>query len=632
MDVVRRAWAAFDDRVGVTAVFLPILKHPVPPTRGAISWAYVFGSATLVSFIVAVVTGIPLAAQYIPSTGQAYQSIEWINTKAIFGYQIRAIHYFSANAMMIMIGIHMFRVFLMGSYKYPREVNWILGVILLFLTAAIVFTGQILRWDQVGVYTVMITVFQGVRTPIIGNWVGDLLLGGNTITGVTVSRFYALHVFILPGLLFAVIGFHLYMVLHAGISEPPKSGRPVNPKSYRAWYHEMLKRDGVPFWPDAAWRDVSFGIAVLLGITILAITVGAPPLAGPPNPANINVVPRPDWYFLWYFAALALIPPSMENVVIIAAPLGLILGMLFLPIWANRGERSPARRPWAMIVVLCTGLMIFSLTLTGALAPWSPNFDAAPLPLKTIGASSGPIYQGAVLFHQAGCEDCHSVGGYGGLRGPDLTNVGGRLTSQDMIIRIMNGGENMPSFARILSASELNDLVAFLQSRTVYNPYGLGGQARTTAPPVGGKGASRWLSWNLSSHTATLTLIAGYNNALVGFNFNGYGKGQMVISVPVGYRVKVEFSNQGTLPHSAVITPSADKNLPSNFPLAFPSASSLNPGSGIVKGQTAPFTFVANKVGSYALVCGVPGHADAGMWDIFKVTQGGQPSIVTPSK
>lgn len=188
----------------------------------------------------------------------------------------------------------------------------------------------------------------------------------------------------------------------------------------------------------------------------------------------------------------------------------------------------------------------------------------------------------------------------------------------------------MPSFARILSSSELNDLVAFLQSRTLYNKYGLGGQART-APPSGAKGSQRWLTWNTSSHTTTLTLVAGLTNAISGFNFNGYGQGQMVISVPVGYHVTVNFSNQGALPHSAEVTPSADKNLPSNFPLAFPGAASINPGSGIVKGQTANFSFVANKAGSYALVCGVPGHAAAGMWDVFKVTAGGQPSLVTPS-
>jgi sulfocyanin len=199
-----------------------------------------------------------------------------------------------------------------------------------------------------------------------------------------------------------------------------------------------------------------------------------------------------------------------------------------------------------------------------------------------------------------------------------------------MIIRIMNGGENMPSFARILSASELNDLVAFLQSRNVYNKYGLGGQAIPAPTPLGTKGSQRWLTWNTTSHTATLTLIAGLTNAVSGFNFNGYGNGQMVITIPVGYHVTVDFSNQGLLPHSAEVTPSADKNLPSNFPLAFSGAASINPASGIVKGQTSNFSFVANKAGTYALVCGVPGHAAAGMWEVFKVTAGGQPSVVPP--
>ncbi|MDB5057459.1 MAG: Cytochrome b/b6 domain, partial [Chloroflexi bacterium] len=442
---MRRLWEAFADRIGFSSVFIPLLKHPVPRTSRGVGWWYVFGSATLVSFIVAVVTGIPLAAEYASSTGQAYQSLQWITHQAIFGFQIRSIHYFSATLMIVLIGIHMFRVFLMGSYKYPREVNWILGVLLLFITVGIVFTGQILRWDQVGVYTVMITVFQAVRTPIIGNWVGDLVLGGNTISGVTVSRFFSLHVFVLPGLLLAVLGLHLYLVVYTGISEPPEPGRPVDPKRYRAWYQDLLHRDGVPFWPDAAWRDVAFGTAVLILIVILAITVGPPPLAGPPNPADINVVPRPDWFFLWYFGALALIPYGFEDVLIILGPLGLFLGLISLPFWANKGERSPTRRPWAVVTVLGVGVMIFSLTIIGADSPWSPNFNAKPLPANKFGATSGPAAAGAALFFQHGCEYCHSVGGYGGVRGPDLTNIGDQLTGPQMIVRILNGGDNMPA-------------------------------------------------------------------------------------------------------------------------------------------------------------------------------------------
>jgi sulfocyanin len=141
--------------------------------------------------------------------------------------------------------------------------------------------------------------------------------------------------------------------------------------------------------------------------------------------------------------------------------------------------------------------------------------------------------------------------------------------------------------------------------------------------------ASRWLAWNAKTHTATLTLIAGYNNALGGFNFNGYGDGKMVIGVPVGTHVAVHFSNKGQVAHSTIFTPYARRTSTSGFPLAFRGASTTDPTSGIMPGQAQRLSFVASKTGTYALVCGVPGHEAAGMWDVFKVTAGGRPSITT---
>jgi sulfocyanin len=139
-------------------------------------------------------------------------------------------------------------------------------------------------------------------------------------------------------------------------------------------------------------------------------------------------------------------------------------------------------------------------------------------------------------------------------------------------------------------------------------------------------GTPRWLV--VSGRTATLTLIAAYNGALGGFNFNGDAKGKMVVSVPAGYTVIVNFSNRGTVPHSAVITAYNKRNSPSGFPLAFHGSGSPNPVSGIGKGKTQRFSFVANKAGTYAIVCAVPSHAVAGMWDVFKVTpSGSKPSI-----
>jgi sulfocyanin len=137
----------------------------------------------------------------------------------------------------------------------------------------------------------------------------------------------------------------------------------------------------------------------------------------------------------------------------------------------------------------------------------------------------------------------------------------------------------------------------------------------------------RWLVANAKAHTATLTLIAAYTNALNGFNFNGYGNGKMVITIPVGYKVTVSFSNKSSVPHSAVFTPYGKKNATSDFPLAFKGAASPNPTTGIAAGTTQRFTFMASKAGTYALVCGVPGHEQAGMWDVLKVTTRGTASL-----
>jgi sulfocyanin len=148
-----------------------------------------------------------------------------------------------------------------------------------------------------------------------------------------------------------------------------------------------------------------------------------------------------------------------------------------------------------------------------------------------------------------------------------------------------------------------------------------------TTSSTGSHTTSRWLAWNAATHTPTLTLIANYNNALSGFNFNGYGDGKMVISVPVGAHVDVHFSNKGSIPHSAFITLWSDRTSTSGFATAFKGASTANPTSGTTAGTTQTFSFVASKAGKYALVCAVPGHEAASMWDVFMVTSGGTPSV-----
>ncbi|MCB0084937.1 MAG: cytochrome b N-terminal domain-containing protein, partial [Caldilineaceae bacterium] len=147
------SWNAVDDRLGVTEAVTPILNHLVPPEAG---WAYVFGSATLAALIVQVVTGIALATTYVASTDDAYTSLQFISQQAFLGYLIRGMHFWGASAMVSLVGIHAIRTFLFGAYKFPREANWLSGVLLLFLTLAMGFTGQLLRWDQNAVWSVVV--------------------------------------------------------------------------------------------------------------------------------------------------------------------------------------------------------------------------------------------------------------------------------------------------------------------------------------------------------------------------------------------------------------------------------------------------------------------------------------------
>ncbi len=453
------AW--LEDRSGLVSWTRHALTHPVPPRLG---WWYVFGSATLIAFLLQVVTGIALATAYVPSTGQAYDSLQFITERALMGRFLRGLHYFGASAMVLLIGIHVSRTYLMAAYKFPRELNWLTGAVLLLLTLALAFTGQLLRWDQTAVWSVVVAAAQAGRVPVVGTELARFILAGDTLGGATLSRFFAWHVFFIPALVFLLIGLHLALVLRHGISERPRPGEPVDPATYRERYQALLRREGVPFWPDAAWRDVVFGAATVAVIALLAVIVGPPELGRPPDPTILRAYPRPDWYFLWYFAVLALTPKHLETAVTVVAPLVFGAILLLVPVF-NKGERSVRRRPWAALLVVVMWTTIAGFWYAGARASWSPDFAAQPLPAQVVRDTLPEVVRGAQLFYGKGCEFCHTVGGHGGKRGPDLSDVATRMTPEEMSLRITNGSPNMPAYAASLTPEELRAIVAFLATR-----------------------------------------------------------------------------------------------------------------------------------------------------------------------
>ncbi len=479
----------FDARLRVRETILPMLEHPIPArSAGPMGWWYVFGSAAMTLLLIQILTGIGLALVYVPAPDSAYSSLQSLNYNVPLGWFLRALHYYAGSGMVVMVLVHMTQVFLHGAYKFPRELTWVLGVLLLFCVLGMFFTGQVLRWDPDAYWGLAVGGSMAGRVPWLGPWVVDLLLGGPIIGGDTLSRFFALHVFVIPGVLLLLLAIHLWLVLKCGISAPPVPGQVVDPKTYETEYKEELKT-GVPFLGDAMLKDGLFSALVVIAVVVVAAVLGP---SGPTmivDPSMTGANPRPEWPFLWLFGLLSLSPPAAETFIMLVFPVVLVVALLLVPFVSNRGERSPRRRPIAVLSVVVIYAVLAALTYEGATAPWSPHMTAwsgTPIPENIVRRSSPVELQGAVVFQNKDCRNCHALEGRGGQRGPDLTAVGARLTRNQLIDQVSNGtpgGGLMPAYGRQVPDAEMTALADFLVSlRPPGQP-----PARSTATPETGK-------------------------------------------------------------------------------------------------------------------------------------------------
>ena len=294
----------FEFRLGLAKPAIEAAEHPVPASSA--SWWYVFGSAATVLFMLQIMTGILLALVYTPSASQAWNSLQFLNHNVALGWFLRALHGWGSDFMIAIVLIHMVQVFMFGAYKFPRELTWIIGVFLLLLTLGMAFTGQVLRFDQDAYWGLGIGASIMSRVPIIGAPLVHFMLGAPIIGSATLSRFFTLHVFVIPGLLLAGVGLHVLMVLRLGINEWPMPGRIVRKSTYEAEYHKLNEENGIPFVPDAAWKDAIFAAAIVLAVMACAFFFGPFGPTGQPDPTIIQTAPKPDAPFLWIFAVLSL--------------------------------------------------------------------------------------------------------------------------------------------------------------------------------------------------------------------------------------------------------------------------------------------------------------------------------------
>jgi ubiquinol-cytochrome c reductase cytochrome b subunit len=385
---VKKVLDFLQSRGGLFSLWRAFADEPVPVRR---AWLFTLGSAALAVFLVQFVSGFALALAYAPTPDHAWESVKAIQTRLFAGGLVRGLHHWGASAMVVFAVLHMARTFVFGAYRKPRELNWLVGLALLLLVLGFGFTGYLLPWDQKAYWATVVGTKVPAALPVVGPAASRLMTGGPAVGAATLTRFYALHVVLLPLLAFAFIGAHLLLLRrhsHAGPTTEP------DPRE--------------PFFPFQAARDGAVILAVVLALFWLAARHPAP-LERLADPTDTTTVPRPEWYFLPLFQLLKYFKGPLEPIGTAILP-GLSMLLLALVPWLDRGA---SRRPRDRRLVLAAGgavaaLLIGLLTL-GALD--SPKAARSGLDAGSEGPPDPRFFGGLASYERRGCASCHGADG-----------------------------------------------------------------------------------------------------------------------------------------------------------------------------------------------------------------------------
>ena len=333
------------------------LRKPLPKH---INLLFSLGSLAMFLLLLQAATGAFLALYYSPSPEHAHNAVTYISEEVPFGSFVRGLHHWGASAMVIIVFLHLLRVVIYSSYKVPRELTWIVGVLLLLVVLGFGFTGYLLPWDEKAYWATVVGVEISSTAPVLGDFVAKVMRGGTEIGAVTLTRFYALHTIWLPWLAFGLVGVHLLLVRYYGSSGIPQNTPEDMPS-------QSVER-GKPFYPDQVFEDV-VGMLILF-VVLAAVALFIPvPLEGIADPTNASYDPRPEWYFLFLFQLLKYFQGPLEIVGTFVIPTVGIVLLLFLP-FLDRSERAVLwKRPVALTVTTVCVAGIAGLTLLGASSP-----------------------------------------------------------------------------------------------------------------------------------------------------------------------------------------------------------------------------------------------------------------------
>ncbi len=339
----------FTQRFDLEGMNKPLQKQLHKPLPKHINWFHTLGSMSLFLFISQVLTGILLLVYYRPTVGEAFESVKFIMTTAHAGWLYRQVHAWGANLMILVVFLHMLRTFLTGSFKKPRELTWVVGVVIFIMTLVFGFTGYLLPWNQLAYWATTVGTEIAGAVPWIGEFTKTLLRGGSGVGAETLSRFFVIHVIVLPWLLFFIVAVHLFLVRYQGIATMDPVGEEKQPK----------EGEGIPFFPHHVVKE---GIVffILLGILITLSIVAPFELGEKADPLTTPYAIKPEWYFLPMYQVIKYFPKLIGIFVTGLAPLLLLIW----PFLDKSREKRLLRRPISMTVGILT---IFSLLFFGML-------------------------------------------------------------------------------------------------------------------------------------------------------------------------------------------------------------------------------------------------------------------------
>lgn len=331
MSFVRKLADWFDHRTGYRGLLHAALLEPIP---GGARWRYVWGSTLTVCFVTQIVTGLFLWMGYSPSSQTAWESVYYIQHQTTAGWLLRGIHHFTAHAMVYLLVIHFVQVVIDGAYRAPRELNFIVGLMMAKLVLAMALTGYLLPWDQKGYWATSVGTNLASQAPVVGPALKKLIVGGSDYGHHTLTRFFALHAGVLPGLFAVLLAAHIWLFRRHGITAHKPEGKPA-----------------ATFWPEQVLKDSVAALAVLAGVLALTIYRGGAELGAPADPANPYDAARPEGYFLFLFQLLKWFPGEMEvwGAFVIPGVAGLLL--VAMP-WIGRTRAGHVFNVGLLVVLL----------------------------------------------------------------------------------------------------------------------------------------------------------------------------------------------------------------------------------------------------------------------------------------